>query len=126
MHAPFLLNPSTTKLNGIIHRNCKFVCLFIAKIWWMMPRVGKSASEIPLETQMLLMEVGEESVFDVVDDETLEEPATGNKFYILVLPVLDGAFRTTLQGTPSNELQFCYESGLFPNLYSLSLRMLFY
>lgn len=99
--------------NILVHdwvRNCKFMCLFIAKIWWMIPRVGKSASEIPLETQMLLLEVEEESAIDLIDEDT-PEGATGNKFYVLVLPVLDGAFRTTLQGTKSNELQFCYESG---------------
>lgn len=96
----------------IVKRNCKFMCLFIAKIWWMIPRVGKSAREIPLETQMLLLEAEEESSLDLVDVETNElESARGNKFYVLVLPVLDGAFRTTLQGTKANELQFCYESG---------------
>lgn len=89
------------------------MCLFIAKIWWMIPRVGKSASEIPKETQMLLLEIGEESVLDVVDNEAPIEQTNQNKFYVLILPILDGAFRTTLQGTPSNELQFCYESGLF-------------
>ncbi|KZV41917.1 hypothetical protein F511_11339 [Dorcoceras hygrometricum] len=90
----------------------KFMCLFIAKIWWMIPRVGKSASDIPMETQMLLLEVHQESILDIVpDEEILVEPMTGNKFYILVLPVLDGAFRASLQGTKSNELQFCYESG---------------
>ncbi|KAL7115385.1 hypothetical protein ACP275_04G181600 [Erythranthe tilingii] len=91
--------------------DCKFMCLFIAKIWWMIPRIGKSGSEIPMETQMLLLEVGEESVLSASDEETSFEAANENKFYVLVLPVLDGAFRTTLQGTPSNDLQFCYESG---------------
>lgn len=86
------------------------MCLFIAKIWWMIPRVGKSASEIPLETQMLLLEVEEESAIHLIDEDSPETPA-GNKFYVLVLPVLDGAFRTSLQGTKSNELHFCYESG---------------
>ncbi|KAK4479382.1 hypothetical protein RD792_014894 [Penstemon davidsonii] len=95
---------------GVLEHS-KFMCLFIAKIWWMIPRVGKSASDIPLETQMLLLEVGEESVLDLVDEDIPTESATENKFYVLVLPILDGAFRTTLQGTPSNELQFCYESG---------------
>ncbi|KAI3464163.1 hypothetical protein Pfo_020826 [Paulownia fortunei] len=95
---------------GILE-NCKFMCLFIAKIWWMIPRVGKSASDIPMETQMLLIEAGEQSVLGEADDDTPAEPASENKFYVLVLPVLDGAFRTTLHGTPSNELQFCYESG---------------
>ncbi|XP_058193858.1 probable galactinol--sucrose galactosyltransferase 2 [Rhododendron vialii] len=86
----------------------KFVCLFIAKIWWMIPRHGKSGSEIPMETQMLLLEVKEKSV---PSDEASFEPDTGNTFYILLLPTLDGPFRTTLQGTTSNELQFCIESG---------------
>ncbi|KAL2482581.1 putative galactinol--sucrose galactosyltransferase 2 [Forsythia ovata] len=94
---------------GILE-NYKFMCLFIAKIWWMIPRVGKSANDIPMETQMLLLEAGEDSVLNV-DDETSEGTTSENKFYILVLPILDGLFRTTLQGTPSNELQFCYESG---------------
>ncbi|CAK9143946.1 unnamed protein product [Ilex paraguariensis] len=86
----------------------KFLCLFIAKIWWMIPRVGKSGSEIPMETQMLILEANEESA---LSDETASEPAAENKFYILLLPVLDGPFRTSLQGTHLNELQFCVESG---------------
>ncbi|XP_022729354.1 probable galactinol--sucrose galactosyltransferase 2 [Durio zibethinus] len=86
----------------------KLLCLFRFKIWWMIPRYGKSGSEIPLETQMLLLEVREESA---VDDGISSDPATENPFYILVLPVLDGEFRTSLQGTPANELQFCVESG---------------
>lgn len=102
------------------NRNCKFMCLFIAKIWWMIPRVGKSASEIPMETQLLLLEVGQDSVLGVVEDEA---PATAqSKFYVLVLAVLDGAFRTTLQGTASNELQFCYQSGRI----SLKIKRCFY
>ncbi|XP_075503723.1 putative galactinol--sucrose galactosyltransferase 2 [Primulina tabacum] len=91
--------------------DCKFVCLSMAKIWWMIPRVGKSACDIPMETQMLLLEVDQEPVLDVAVEETPAEPTSGNKFYVLILPVLDGTFRTSLQGTKSNELQFCYESG---------------
>ncbi|XVE56686.1 hypothetical protein DITRI_Ditri04bG0030600 [Diplodiscus trichospermus] len=86
----------------------RLLCLFRFKIWWMIPRYGKSGCEIPLETQMLLLEVKEESA---VDDGISSYPATGNTFYILFLPVLDGEFRTSLQGTPANELQFCVESG---------------
>lgn len=89
----------------------KFVCLFIAKIWWMIPRVGNSGRDIPKETQMLLLEVGEEAALGIVDEDTPLEPSTENKFYVLVLPILDGAFRTTLQGSPQNDLQFRYESG---------------
>lgn len=92
------------------NRNYRFMCLFIAKIWWMIPRVGKSGSEVPMETQMLLLEAEEESAIDLGDEDS---PTSDNKFYVLMLPVLDGAFRTTLQGNKSNELHFCYESGKF-------------
>lgn len=33
--------------------------------------------------------------------------------YILLLPVLDGPFRASLQGNTVNELEFCIESGSF-------------
>lgn len=64
-----------------------------------------------METQMLLLEAGEESA--VLDEEPSADPAAENKFYILLLPVLEGPFRSSLQGTSSNELQFCVESGKF-------------
>ncbi|GFZ07857.1 seed imbibition 1 [Actinidia rufa] len=86
----------------------KFLSLFKFKLWWMIPRVGKSGSEIPIETQFLLLEAREESA---LCDENSSEPTNENTFYILLLPVLDGPFRTSLLGTPSNELHFCVESG---------------
>ncbi|GKV00576.1 hypothetical protein SLEP1_g13245 [Rubroshorea leprosula] len=87
----------------------RLLCLFRAKIWWMIPHYGKSGGEIPMETQMLLLEAREESI---VDDDISSDPSSSeNTFYILFLPVLDGEFRTSLQGTPANELQFCVESG---------------
>ncbi|XWS47860.1 hypothetical protein CRYUN_Cryun13aG0021700 [Craigia yunnanensis] len=92
---------------GVLERY-KLLCLFRFKIWWMIPRYGKSGSEIPLETQLLLLEVREESA---VDDGISSDSAAENTFYILFLPVLDGEFRTSLQGTHANELQFCVESG---------------
>lgn len=86
----------------------RFICLFRAKFWWMIPRVGKSASEIPMETQMLLLDVREESA---LDDENSSDMTSESTFYVLFLPVLDGPFRTSLQGTSENVLQFCVESG---------------
>lgn len=73
----------------------------------MIPRVGNSGSEVQVETQMLLLEAKKE--FGLLDEVT--EPTTDGTFYILVLPVLEGAFRASLQGTATNELQFCVESG---------------
>ncbi|KAL5750654.1 hypothetical protein ACOSP7_025257 [Xanthoceras sorbifolium] len=88
----------------------KFLCLFRVKIWWMIPRVGKSGSEIPMETQMLLLEASEVSALHHEVSSDAAAPAE-NTFYILLLPLLEGQFRTSLQGTPENELQFCIESG---------------
>lgn len=77
------------------------LCLFRFKLWWMIPRVGNSGSDVPIETQMLLMEVGEGT-----DIGTPKETIS----YILFLPVLDGEFRSSLQGNSSNELELCIES----------------
>ncbi|KAL7098370.1 hypothetical protein ACP275_09G013200 [Erythranthe tilingii] len=90
--------PSCRHVFGLgVLQECKFTCLFRHKIWWMIPRFGGFGSDIPIETQMLLLEVKEESL-----DNTL---------YVLLLPVLEGAFRATLQGTSANELELCVESG---------------
>ncbi|KAI6675428.1 hypothetical protein NL676_003334 [Syzygium grande] len=78
---------------------CRFLSLFRAKIWWMMPRVGDSADKIPPETQMLLVEAGEKSALENgVNCDTNSD-------------LLDGAFRASLLGNSANELQFCVESG---------------
>ncbi|KAJ0989449.1 hypothetical protein J5N97_007805 [Dioscorea zingiberensis] len=89
-------------------RGYKLLCLFRFNIWWMIPRVGRTASDVPLETQLLLLEAREESAGD---DEQLDASASENTFYVLFLPVLDGDFRASLQGNHDNELQFCIESG---------------
>ena len=61
--------------------------------------MGSTGNDIPVETQFLLLEAkGEE-----------EKEATTS--YILFLPLLDGEFRSSLQGNTSNELEFCVESG---------------
>ncbi|XP_011071998.1 probable galactinol--sucrose galactosyltransferase 2 [Sesamum indicum] len=101
--------PSSRHVFGLgVLEECKFVCLFRHKIWWMIPRFGSSGSDIPMETQLLLLEVREN--FAVCDDISSGQSAA-NTFYILLLPVLEGQFRATLQGTKASELEFCVESG---------------
>ncbi|GMI82413.1 seed imbibition 2, raffinose synthase 2 [Hibiscus trionum] len=82
---------------GVI-KDARLLCLFRFKLWWMIPRTGSSASDIPLETQMLLL-------------EAKDGPASHRSTYILFLPVLDDNFRISLQGNSSDELEFCVESG---------------
>ncbi|KAL6281006.1 hypothetical protein ACE6H2_017887 [Prunus campanulata] len=83
------------------------MCLFRFKLWWMIPSFEDSGCEVPAETQMLLLETREKSTVQ----NGLFEPTTENSLYILLLPVLDGPFRASLQGNTVNELEFCIESG---------------
>ncbi|XP_051136757.1 probable galactinol--sucrose galactosyltransferase 2 [Andrographis paniculata] len=90
-------SPSSRHVFRLGHfQECKYVSLFRHKIWWMIPRFGSLGKDIPIETQMLLLE---------------ETDPAGDTFYVLLLPVLEGKFRATLQGNSSNELELCVESG---------------
>ena len=81
----------------------------------MIPRVGKSGSEI--------LEAREQSALH--DEISSDTNYTENTFYILLLPVLEGQFRTSLQGTPANELQFCVKSGLLALLLASFFPLVF-
>uniref|UniRef100_A0ACD5UC52 Uncharacterized protein n=1 Tax=Avena sativa TaxID=4498 RepID=A0ACD5UC52_AVESA len=63
----------------------------------MAPKTGADAAGVPAETQMLLL----------LETKNGAEDAA----YALMLPVLEGGFRASLQGAPEDELQFCFESG---------------
>ncbi|KAL0310807.1 UNVERIFIED_CONTAM: putative galactinol--sucrose galactosyltransferase 2 [Sesamum angustifolium] len=86
---------------GVIE-DARLLSLFRFKIWWMIPRVGNSGRDIPVETQMLLLEAREEP--------TSEAPNQDAK-YVLFLPILDGEFRSSLQGNSADELEVCVETG---------------
>ncbi|KAH0448066.1 hypothetical protein IEQ34_021866 [Dendrobium chrysotoxum] len=88
---------------GVV-KDFKLLSLFRFKLWWMIPRIGRSGSDIPAETQLLLLEAKANGDGSPQADKALP-------FYILFLPVLDGQFRSSLQGNSSNELEFCIESG---------------
>ncbi|OMO77001.1 Raffinose synthase [Corchorus capsularis] len=101
---------------GLI-KDARLLCLFRYKMWWMIPRWGSSGSEVPFETQMLLLEGKEGPVLDKSDNST--------DYYILFLPVLDGKFRSSLQGNSSDELELCVESGDPAIVTSQSLKAIF-
>eukprot|EP01018_Ginkgo_biloba_P036331 Gb_26673 [translate_table: standard] len=82
----------------------RLLSLFRAKIWWMMPHMGRCGKDIPVESQLLLLEATQESALNQTNGED-------GTFYILFLPVLDGQFRSSLQGNDLNELELCIESG---------------
>ncbi|XP_044324882.1 probable galactinol--sucrose galactosyltransferase 2 [Triticum aestivum] len=82
---------------GTIPKGWRWLSLFKLKIWWMAPKTGADAAGVPAETQMLLLEKRGNGAEDAG--------------YALMLPALHGDFRASLQGSPENELQFCFESG---------------
>ncbi|KAG6743464.1 hypothetical protein POTOM_052156 [Populus tomentosa] len=100
---------------GVI-KDVRLLSLFRFKVWWMIPRVGNSGSDIPIETQMLLLEARKGPDLDKSND---------SPSYIIFLPLLDGEFRSSLQGNSSNELEFCLESGDPAIVTSQSMRAVF-
>ncbi|KAJ9557963.1 hypothetical protein OSB04_012577 [Centaurea solstitialis] len=81
---------------GKLH-DVRFMACFRFKLWWMAQKMGNKGSEIPLETQFLLMETvgGSEK----------------EKLYVVFLPLIEESFRACLQGNPGDELEVCLESG---------------
>ncbi|CAM6118551.1 unnamed protein product [Calypogeia fissa] len=90
---------------GILE-DLRFMCCFRFKIWWMTQRMGMCGNEVPMETQFLLIESQDESPARVMDG--MFEDRT---IYTVCLPLLENAFRTSLQGNKLNELELCVESG---------------
>eukprot|EP00243_Klebsormidium_subtile_P005992 TRINITY_DN248_c0_g1_i3.p1 TRINITY_DN248_c0_g1~~TRINITY_DN248_c0_g1_i3.p1 ORF type:complete len:767 (+),score=194.64 TRINITY_DN248_c0_g1_i3:795-3095(+) len=88
---------------GKLVGDCKFNACFRFKLWWMSQRMGTTASEIPVETQFLLVQTPGNAGSDA--------PASKETVYTVFLPVLEGAFRASLSGSPSDELNLIVESG---------------
>ncbi|KAG0482086.1 hypothetical protein HPP92_010170 [Vanilla planifolia] len=80
-------------------RGLRFMCCFRFKLWWMTQRMGTSGKDVPLETQFMLVESKDE---DAGDGETI---------YTVFLPLLEGQFRSALQGNERDEIEVCLESG---------------
>ncbi|CAL5079214.1 unnamed protein product [Urochloa decumbens] len=83
-------------------RGCRFLSLFRFKLWWMTQRMGDAGRDVPLETQFMLLEVPAAAAGDDSD---------GTPAYLVMLPLLEGQFRASLQGNDRDELQICIESG---------------
>ncbi|CAI8610360.1 unnamed protein product [Vicia faba] len=78
----------------------RFMACFRFKLWWMAQKMGDKGSEIPLETQFLLVETKTGSHLD------------SDIIYTIFLPLIEGSFRACLQGNALNDnLELCLESG---------------
>lgn len=66
--------------------------------------MGSTGSEVPTETQFLLIQSPGDSD---------SKPASKETLYTVFLPVLEGAFRASLAGSPTDDLHLIVESGKF-------------
>ncbi|GJZ75589.1 probable galactinol--sucrose galactosyltransferase 5 [Tanacetum coccineum] len=78
------------KLSGI-----RFMSIFRFKVWWTTHWVGSNGRDLEHETQMLMLE---------------NDPESGRP-YVLILPILEGSFRASLQPGKDDFVDVCVESG---------------
>lgn len=89
----------------MMHRGLRFMCCFRFKLWWMTQRMGTCGKDVPLETQFMLVE--SEGDGEGGDEDDSSSPT----IYTVFLPLLEGLFRSVLQGNERNEVEVCLESG---------------
>ncbi|KAH6808601.1 stachyose synthase [Perilla frutescens var. frutescens] len=71
----------------------KFLSLFRFKTWWSTMWTGSSSSDLQMETQLILLHV----------------PDLNS--YVLILPLIEGSFRSSIHPGPEGEAVLCVESG---------------
>ncbi|KAK8454939.1 hypothetical protein SEVIR_4G054800v4 [Setaria viridis] len=82
-------------------RGVRFMACFRFKLWWMAQRMGERGGDVPLETQFLLVESRGAGA----------DGGEGAPAYVVFLPLVEGAFRASLQGGAGDALELCVESG---------------
>ncbi|CAK7323686.1 unnamed protein product [Dovyalis caffra] len=70
-----------------------FLSIFRFKTWWSTMWVGSSGSDLQMETQWLLFNVPE------------------IMSYVMIIPIIDGSFRSALQAGVDGHVMICAESG---------------
>ncbi|WOL02959.1 galactinol--sucrose galactosyltransferase [Canna indica] len=73
----------------------RFMSIFRFKVWWTTHWVGSKGSDVEHETQFLLLD---------------HSPESGRP-YVLVLPLIEGSFRASLQPGEDDYVDICVESG---------------
>ncbi|KAM7509165.1 hypothetical protein LguiA_019618 [Lonicera macranthoides] len=75
-------------------KNIRFMSIFRFKVWWTTHWIGSAGGDLEHETQMVL----------------LDKSGDGRP-YVLLLPLLEGPFRASLQPGSDNFIDICVESG---------------
>nr|ALO17654.1 stachyose synthase 1 [Lens culinaris]ALO17655.1 stachyose synthase 1 [Lens culinaris] len=86
--------PSDRLMNSLGSFNGKdFVSIFRFKTWWSTQWIGKSGSDLQMETQWILIEVPE------------------TKSYVVIIPIIEKCFRSALFPGFNDHVMICAESG---------------
>ena len=80
---------SIGKLKGI-----RFMSIFRFKVWWTTHWVGDNGRDLENETQMVIL-----------------EKSDSGRPYVLLLPIVEGPFRSSLQPGEDDSVDLCVESG---------------
>ncbi|CAI9758575.1 unnamed protein product [Fraxinus pennsylvanica] len=75
-------------------RDIKFMSIFRFKVWWTTHWIGTNGRDLERETQIVI----------------LDKSSTGRS-YVLLLPLLEGPFRASLQPGKDDYIDICVESG---------------
>lgn len=70
-----------------------FLSIFRFKTWWSTQWIGNSGSDLQMETQWVLFDVPE------------------IRSYVIVIPIIEGKFRSALHPGPDGHVMICAESG---------------
>ncbi|KAM3285493.1 putative galactinol-sucrose galactosyltransferase 6 [Capsicum chacoense] len=92
-------------------QDVRFLSCFRFKLWWMAQKMGDKGSEIPMETQFLLVETKDGSHLQSSNNKNNYDDNNNDVLYVVFLPLIEGSFRAVLQGNPEDELELCLESG---------------
>lgn len=77
-------------------RDTRFMSIFRFKVWWTTHWVGTNGRDVENETQMMI----------------LDRPCSGDRPYVLLLPIIEGPFRACLEsGKVEDYVDMCLESG---------------
>lgn len=73
----------------------KFMSIFRFKVWWTTQWVGATGNDVQYETQIMILDKNDSS----------------GRPYVLLLPLLEGPFRASLQPGTDSHVDMCVESG---------------
>ncbi|GLT33223.1 hypothetical protein SLA2020_078270 [Shorea laevis] len=75
-------------------KNIRFMSIFRFKVWWTTHWVGSNGGDLEHETQIVIL-----------------EKSDAGRPYVLLLPLLEGPFRASLQPGRDDNVDICVESG---------------